>query len=388
MTIYKHRSTQLEDIPATEVESIYSKFSLTNVIKKYFRRVFKELGVKLKEERSKRNSDGSITHTLTFMYTTDNGDKELDFYMNAKPTDKSNTTVDLSFMYPDLAADPSGQKMKKSIDEYTDVPNEHDAIMKKCQQFLDNVFQWDSFEDVPKDLSVKPKDVFSSEKILKFDINHTKSNKIKLSKIYANYDPTEAVVDINTIISDSEFVNSIVKDDSPTYGALVSADGYDIQNIPNFDDTSCQADYLQLAYFMILKHVYKLYFLCKHCKYTACGVYMDKVCAYAEGFEFYLNEMIDMLNRRMIADANTDARIDYIPPIVEIQLSVVWDSAVIPEAVSWGEFLTLMNNEIHELVSILSLYVNNFSREKKMEILEWIRKWTYDLDYTLTQAAK
>ena len=46
------------------------------------------------------------------MYTTDNGDKELDFYMNAKPTDKSNTTVDLSFMYPDLAADPSGQKMK------------------------------------------------------------------------------------------------------------------------------------------------------------------------------------------------------------------------------------------------------------------------------------
>lgn len=98
-------------------------------------------------------NDGSVTHVLSFIYISEEGNEhELEFRINCRPIDKNKDFVNISFEYPD-PDDPLGGEKKVFEDKFVAVPNRNDVIVKKCQKFLSEVFDVDSIENLPENLT-------------------------------------------------------------------------------------------------------------------------------------------------------------------------------------------------------------------------------------------
>ena len=392
MTVSKKRSSvSARDVefPQVTIESAKG-FSLVDAIRKYLEKALRDAGVKMNGKDSKKNSDGSTTYKLTFMYTPDGAEEsvEIEFYVNGKPTDKNKEYVDLSFMYPDFKTDKSGKTLKKDIDKYTNVPNKTKDILKKCQQLIDEVFGVDTIEDVPDSLEASEL-ITSSEKMMKFTMKKTKSSvtgsqyKIELRNIFANYSPVEALADINTIAGDDTFINQLEYDSPIMYGVAVLDDGYDVETLKGLDDNEFEQDYKAVAYDAILNQAYKFYFDCKHVYYTACGRDMSKIQSYVENYIWRLQEIIDTISKLVVAD-----KLTLLHPIDRIRCSDCIDYVAEENQLNfWDDFTKSMSYNIKDMVDVLTLYASNLSKEDESVVLSWIRTWKYDLTYILERSS-
>lgn len=391
MTVSKTKSRSVNMSDNLQAETIEAaKFSLINAIQKYLEKALREAGIVMNGKDSKKNSDGSITHKLTFMYKPEGADEdiEVEFYVNGKPTDSSKEYVDLSFMYPDFKADSSGQTIKKELNKYTNVPNKSSDIVRKCQQLIDEVFDVDIIEDMPDDLAISSI-VTSSDKVLKFTLTKQKSSvvgsdyKIKLNNIFANYSTPDVLADINAIASDNDFIDQLTYDIPTMYGVAILDDGYDVEPISELDDAQFVDEYRSIAYEAILNQAYKFYYDCKYLEYTACGRDMSKIQMYTETYVWRLQEIIDIISKLIVSN-----KFKLSHPIERIK-----NDSCIPETLEsysdlnyWYNFIECMKKDTQDFLDVLTLYASNVSPETESMIQEWIRTWAYELNYVLTRS--
>ena len=365
---------------------------LLNALKKYLMDAFKEAGLELKGSKSKTNPDGSITHKMTFLWETDEVDpdsedkkiyKEFDFYVNGKPTDDTKKFVDLSFKYPDLKSDPSGDTMKEEIDKYLDVPNTNADIIKKCQQMLNSVLDVDTIESFPDDLTAS--EDTSNYKLLKFDVNKVTASvtgyKLRFSKIYANYSPIEVRSDIDVISGDSEFLESLTPNQSSSFGVLITDDTYDLDELNEFDTSDqAEAEYIDIACNAILDQAYKFYCDSKFFSYVACGSDKDRVISLADSYCWRIQNIIDSVSRKLV-----EHRIYLDNPCSQIKRSM-FPAICNNQSPHWKDFETVMCEDIQDLLQVLTLYASNFPRDEEVEVQEWIRSWTSEMNYNLLRS--
>ena len=391
MKVSKNRSQSVSASADRTIEAAIpglTGFSILDSLQRYLMKAFKEAGVTLRGTNSKKNSDGSVTHKLTFMYqpNQETDPVEVEFYVNGKPTDKSKEFVDLSFMYPDLKVDESGRKVKKEIDKYTDVPNKHKDILKKCQQMLNEVFQIDTIEDLPANLAAT-EDIMQSEKFLKFTLNKKKTDvigsdyKMELRNIFANYAPSEVYTDINQIASDDDFLGQLDFEGPESYGVVITDDGYDVTTLASFNDASFTDGYKQAAYNAILDQAYKFYYDCKYVEYLACGRDMSKIIDYTLNYTWRLQEVIDTISKSIVA-----TNLDLIHPL-ERFCNITTEATIKQESCFfWEGFCTYMTTNVQEFVNVLRLCSSNLPKEEELMIQSWIRSWLYELNYVLTRS--
>lgn len=385
MKVSKSSSTSATS--TTTIEA--AKFSLVNALKKYLQKALREAGAQMSDTDSTMNEDGSVTHKLTFMYTPEGADEpiEVEFYVNGKPVNEEKEYVDLSFIYPDLKTDPTGETVKKEMNKYRNVRNTHNEIMKRCQKMIDEVFDVDTLEDVPDNLEVFSST--SSDKMMKFTLNKTKSGikssdyKVELTNIFANYEPTEVYDDINMIVTTEEFLDPVEFDKPVSYGIVVGDDAYEVHPLPYFEDAKFVGDYKKLSYEVILRQAYKFYFDCKYIEYTACGRDMMRIVDYTTSYTWRLQCVIDTISKLIIADK---FELDY--PIKTLRgLEPVAPEA--PRTQSefyWEDFCKTMYADVQDFVNVLRLCGSNLASEHENLVQEWIRSWVYELNYVLTRS--
>lgn len=330
------------------------------------------------------NSDGSVTYKLKFAYPSEDGDvttgsgqkfKEFEFYVNGLPTDDSKEYVDLSFKYPDLKNDFTGSKMKEVIDKYKSVPNTENGIIGKCLEFLMETY---GTEDI--DLQ-EPSAKIGSSRLLKFTatkVNSSKNKyKFKISNIYANYSYQDVRSDIDTILGDTQFSDTMLVDSPTPYGVRVSEAGYDLEKLNNFLDSQHVAEYVDIACNAILDQAYKFYCDCKFFEYVACGCDKDRIVGYAESYAWRIQDIINIISKKLV-----EYHIFLYNPCSQIRRSqnpTIYEE----QGPGWAEFETTMCQDIQELLYVLTLYSSNFCPADESMIQEWIRDWSTELNYNL-----
>lgn len=368
---------------------------ILKALKKYLLQSLREAGLVLNDGKSRRNSDGSITHKMTFMYqpTEEDPKKEFIFYVNGKPSGENNDLVDLSFKYPDLENDPSGTKMKEEIDRYTDVPNKSSEIMKRCQWVLDEAIGVDTIESFPENLEASFNPDSNSLniddcRILNFTVKKvsaTAGYKLKFSNIYANYSPLSVKDDIDKISGDVEFIDSLNMNTPTQFGVLVTDDDYNLDvlnDVAVSEIDNEHAEYIDIAFNSILDQAYKLLFDAKFFSYVACGTDRDKIISLADSYTWRIESLIDSISKLIV-----EHKVFLDNPFSQIRRSSV-PTIYNNQYPKWDDFETVLCQDIQELVSVMTLFSSNFDKSEESQILEWIRSWTSEMNYNLYRSSE
>ena len=389
----------MENTSRFNIDAASKGGSLLTAIKNYLLEAFKEAGLEVDYTKGKKNKDGSITYKLKFKKylnpeeESDNPEfQEFEYYVNGKPTDDSKKAIDLSFMYPDFKSDPSGKKMKEEIDLYTNVPNKEGEILKKVHDFLyDYIAPYigaGEGEDSNVDFtaSIDPASALDNYKLLNFTVDKVAASagyKLKFSKIYANYSPEEVKCDIDAIAGDSEFLQSLVPNTPSQFGVLITDDDYNVEEFKEFEASDqALAEYIDIACNAILDQAYKLYCDSKFFSYAACGSDRERIMSLADSYGWRIQTIIDEMSRRLIEHG-----VYLYNPCAQIRRSQ-FPAVCENQCPHWGDFETVMREDIQDLLSVLNLYASNFPKDEEAQILEWIRSWTSELNYNLVRSSE
>lgn len=150
-----------------------------------------------------RNSDGSVTHRLSFLIETEDGsEKEIYFYINCNPIDEKKEFVNISFKYPD----PNNLKSKNfkdlltEVDRYKAVPNKQDVIVKKCLEFISKIYDVDAIEELPENLEAS--EVIEGSTYVTGALNFLSTLKSKLVQWFSNlFEDKDVKGEINVVKS-------------------------------------------------------------------------------------------------------------------------------------------------------------------------------------------
>ena len=308
--------------------------------------------------------------TGEFIYTIILNEDEA-FKVRGVPTGKKDAKLfDLQF----ISDDKSGN-MKKEVD---DVPYDKltTEIVNVAKWFFDRdsiqeVLDDETGKDIRKDLEkssrseqkkaqreAEEKAAEASKKLsIKLEkITSATSVDIALTAVKANYDPTEALADLEVIL-DPSTLEDLITDDVNNYEVIVNEDGYDCEPCENIDIN------LQDVITTMRVAGYNLYFnFYEFCKYNPMVDYRYKDWLYT------ISTQIDTLTELSIELT------DGIPTVVETikQLTPIPISSV-EDAVPL----------IRTYVDTLNLQYCHFSHDIQEELDRMIRHWEHEINYMI-----
>ena len=322
----------------------------------------------------------SKTYQLSFLYTPEESDQqeqlEVFFKVKVTPIDRSKQKVNLSFQYPN-PDNVEGKDLLVSKNAYTSIKNNTSDILDCCQEFVDKMYKVDTLEEIPSDLTASS---YLDKRCIQASLRKIKnkdSYSIRLQNISANYTPSEALSDINQLINSIEFVDSLPEDEVVELDIISDDKNFTIDEVDTVYDM-WSLDCKKRTYDAILDSAYKFYFDCQYCGFTACGPQMSNIQSYAQNYEWKINEIIDAISQMTIED-----KIQLIHPITRIQgLECCGNTP----AVTWTNFIDMMKQDIQDLIDCMKLYMNNLEEDKQVSILNWIRTWNTELNYSLANA--
>lgn len=152
---------------------------------------------------------------------------------------------------------------------------------------------------VQKILGAAPAEASKTLKISLTKITGSKEISINLNKINANYDLSEAFGDIDAIVSDDEFIDSL-PDDKETFFEVTSdeSDDYDVQECCDFDTTDCLYEMLYDA--VGLQTDLSLISL------AASGKCLDKIRNFTEEAYWSIKQITEIISNVMIVDNHVE----------------------------------------------------------------------------------
>ena len=346
-----------------------------------------------------KNVDKYI-HKMSFIYTTDAGDEtEVEFRMAAIPEQDSKETVSISFEYPNPATMKSDDLLAAN-NKYTGIPNKQDKIIRKVQDFLRSTYNVDSIEQMPESVVASSDVDYDSDSVIqefttkggpvdpmknmKLSFQKVKSSTgydIRLTSIMANYDPQAALVDLDLIVKDNEFVKSLPVDSIASYEVQVDDDSLDIKPIET-EEESLEEYYLNCrsaGLNAILDAAYILFLDNQFMSYSAAGPMMSEIQNYACNYGWKVQEIIDSASKMMLAE-----HLDHLENPAR-RIRRIDDSLLQPDflPVFWKDYCIEMTRDIQRLVDAIRLYACNFSEDIQQTMQNWIRSWCYEIDYVL-----
>ena len=332
----------------------------------------------------------SKTYQLSFLYSLgaesessdsydiSEGQEQLEVFFKVKvtPVDRTKQKVNLSFQYPD----PNNLDNKNLLiakDAFTSIKNDTNAILECCQKFIEEVYGVDTLEDIPSDLTAS---TYIGKRCIHASARKIKnggSYSAKLSSVCANYSPSEVLPDIQELLNSMEFVDSLPEDQVVELDIISDDNNFTINKVDTVYDT-WSLDCKKRTYDAILDTAYKFYFDCQYAGFVACSPQMTTIQSYAQNYTWKLNEIIDAVSQMTIED-----NLQLIHPITRIQGLECCGN---PPTVTWTNFIDMMKFDMQELIDCMKLYMNNLEEDKQVLILNWIRNWSAELNYSLANA--
>lgn len=220
------------------------------------------------------------------------------------------------------------------------------------------------------------------------DINSSKRLQLKLQKvtssndisinltaINANYDAELAVSNLNTLLNNDEFVNSI-SDDPCCYEIIDSEDEFDISTIDDFsvsDTCAC-----------IIDTAMKMWCNLSVIHWAAIGKDLNDLLNICENFKWRLMQEIEFFGElsvefdNKVANPGISTSTDNIPPIINNDGTGFT-----------SEFgLELISRMAETYLSVLDIYYVNFSHDIQNWLDNEIRVWKKDINYYIKQKLK
>lgn len=222
----------------------------------------------------------------------------------------------------------------------------------------------------------------NSSKKLRFTMQKIESHEgfdFNLTNIFASYEPTNALADINVLLEDPSFVSDIPVEQNICYDISVADDGYEVTEISEAAKfiNECRA----IGYGAILDAAYKFYFDCKQCEVVAAGIERDQIQNYCCNYKWRIEEIIDSASKMVVED-----NLLLIHPITRI--SNLGYCGFVDNQINWVAFTNILKDDIANLISAITLYQANFSEDKQKTMEGWLRSWNIELNYNLSQATK
>lgn len=309
----------------------------------------------------KLDSWGVVT---TDSQTTEDGGAWMNFSYKGKHIEMTTTPVPDKKGYFNIVIKlASGSKKQLDNVSEKDIESKVTAVLKEC--FGADFGQKDS----------ENKDV-SSSKVLKVRLQKISSSKdinIELSSITANYNPIDAVADLDLILDNDAFVSEI--SDTPTCFEI-SDDG-DEFNISSIDEFSDIDKFNQLISTAMLT-----------------WSNLSVIHWAAKGTHFAdLHEYLNDCRNRLIYEVDMIGELS-----MEFSDTVINPGAFMHDDISGindnGEGFTaeygfqLVSDVIEQYISVLDTYYVNFPHDVQSWFDEEIRYWKKQKDYFLKQRAK
>lgn len=301
-------------------------------------------GVEIDNEDIKVSEDGGIIckaklgdgQYLKFKALPVNGKKDLfDLYIKSDNGKRKD--------YPHVTKDQFTEKLTEYADEFMGVSLE------------------DTFEDLEKNGNLHDEDA-------DFDINESKHLKLTLQKISssddisiqltavnANYNPSQALVDIQEIV-DSDDVIDMLTDEPTSFDILVSDDGYDLNTTECVD---CNAGLVEL-----IKCSYQVYLNLQCLHWNSIGKKFMRIHTMLDEYLDYIRTMIDRL---------AEIYLQTNPNIMNPIYLVNGLSTSLPDGNIEGDVAAHDASDIiMGLVDAINLYYPNVDHDIQSEFDEWI----------------
>lgn len=309
-------------------------------------------------------------------------EKEFQFKAIVEVVNKERTKVNISFVYPNpQSLDDSESNWWENEDQYTNIDNDESKIEDRIVQFCEEKY------GVSPSTWTKP---LTASQSLKFEsIMSTKTMRIQLQKvessdgsaieltaINATYNPIEAMEDVNLILEeidlDKDFPNGT---DVVVYDVSTNDDEVEYNIVENTSDE--ENDYIECSIDNILNCEYILYLNAKHMSYTACGKEMNIIQNSVDSYSWRAQEQIDILNKLLV-----EYEICPINPVLRIQ-GLDPNHCYSNDKTYLEDFINKVTEDITCLITALNLYICNLPESVQPLIEEFIRGWSYELNYTL-----
>lgn len=350
-----------------------------------------------------KNIDRYI-HKMSFIYTDDEGNEsEVEFRMAAIPDQDSKETVTISFEYPNPKT-MNPKDLLAANNKYKGIPNKQDKIIQKVQDFLKATYNIDSIEQMPESV-VASADIDESQdtesetpeleevtkepegvdpmKNMTLSFQKVKASTrydLHLRNITANYDPSQALEDLNLLIQNDEFAESIPVDDIVVYDVTVSDDALDTE-VAEMNE-SAEAEYIRSCqingFNAILDAAYALHFDATYMGYLAAGANMSEIKSMAGTYNWRTQELIDNVSILMV-ESNFELR----HPIMRMKDIDPTNLHAGCACNSLDQFTTQAIKDVQALINAIELYVCNYSEDIQNQMQQWLRSWKHEEDYNL-----
>lgn len=230
-----------------------------------------------------------------------------------------------------------------------------------AERFMDGAAVEDTYEDVKEHGNIHDSEA-------DFDINESKHLQISLRKVVAeneiqielmsvnaNYSPSEALVDIQTIVEDDSILPDI--DETPvSFDIAVTEDSYDL--------CECNCVDLNSAFDHLVTAAYTVYLNLQALHWNSMGKKFMRIHTMIDDYLSYIRDMIDRL-----AEINLQTHDYMVNPVILAKDAIVMVSDGNIEgdiAASEAESVIL------HLVDVLNLYYPNMDHDVQSEFDEWI----------------
>lgn len=348
------RNKQLKPVKAGVISNV------TSLLKSTINTIFKGLdslmnfdGMTLKETKDiKGDVNGKERIGREFLYQTHNGES-LEVYLFAIEDNKDQFVIRIvSDKYGTFEKEPiTKNEVEKYVTQYAD------------KYGLDGI---EDFIDInsSKQLKVKLQKVTSSGEI-----------SVNLTAINANYDAELAVSNLNTLLNNDDFVNSIT-DNPCCYEIIDSGDEFDISTIDDFsvsDTCSC-----------IIDTAMKMWCNLSVINWAAIGKDFNDLRNICDNFKWRLMQEIEFFGELSVefddkvANPGIGTSTDNIAPIINNDGT----------GFTFEFGLELINCMAESYLSVLDIYYVNFSHDVQNWLDNEIRVWKKDIKYYIKQKLK